>query len=134
VPEELRRFPNLVVLLVTDLRQFVAGDATRTGYVTPADLADRLEFIQIRRVPGSAHDRITDHPTIDIDLFAATYDAADALAARVDAYLCLKPPPLPAVDAVVHTDGPHELPWEDPNIRRIGLSYVMDTRRRIVLP
>jgi hypothetical protein len=134
VAEELRRFPNLVVLLVVDLRQFVAGDATRTGYVTPPDLAARLDFIQVRRVPGSAHDRLTDHAALDIDVFSATYAAADQLAARIDAYLCSKPPPLPAVDTVVHTDGPHELPWEDPDIRRIGLSYVMDTRRRVVLP
>lgn len=133
--EPVRVFPDVQTVLIDDLVRFVGGRDDGTGYTAPADLGAKLPFIRVRRTGGS-NDGLNDYPTVDVDVFGASYSEAINLARRVDAYLVNGggAPPIPAFDTVINTNGPHELPWDDEGaIRRFGLEYDITTRRRVLI-
>ena len=124
-----RLFPDAVRVLVDDLTA-LAGDG-HTGAQTPADLAGTLPFIRVTRFGGGA-DHVSDYPMVDVDVFAATYAAAQQLAEQVRARIVGPPPAAALLDRVVCEQGPHELPWgDDSTVRRFGATYRVTTRRRI---
>lgn len=121
------RFPDVQRVLVTDLAALVGAD--RTAIETPPNLAELLPFVRVVRV-GGGRDRINDQPTVDIDVFAATYTAAEELADQIDTWL-VGPPPTPRVfDRVEVEVAPRELPWGDGTVRRFNATYRIFSRRR----
>lgn len=127
----VRRFPDVVSLLL-DAIESILGGGQHTGYVTPADLADRLPFVRVRRVSGN-RDRFNDFAVVDLDVFAATYPAALDLSEQLADWLCGPPPPIAAFDRAECTSSPVELPWDDsdpPKLRRFGATYTVVSRRR----
>lgn len=96
---------------------------------TPADLEARLPVIRVGRVGGS-DERFSLHPRIDVDVFAATADAARILANEVrDALVMLTGPVNGAVIRGVRCDsGPSRLPWDNGDIYRRGATYTVSLR------
>jgi hypothetical protein len=128
VTSTIRLFPDVARVLVDDL-ELLAG-AGHTGGQTPADLVGMLPFIRVLRVGGGS-DRLNDFPVVDVDVFAATYVAAQLLAEQVRARLVGPPPASPVLDSAVCQTGPHELPWGDGStVRRFGATYIITARRR----
>lgn len=123
-----RRFPDVTRLLVTALEVFVDDDPTRTGPETPTDLQARLPFIRAYRV-GGQREWVSDYPTVAVDVFAADYSTAEALAEDVSQWLCGPPPPIPVFDRVETDIAPRRLPWGDERIFRFQAQYTVVTRR-----
>lgn len=126
----LYRFLDVQAVLVDELEALVGTG--HTGVETPANLADVLPFVRIRRTGGPS-DRLNDYASIDIDVFAALYTAAELLAERVRQHLCGPPPPVSTLDRIDCDIGPRELPWGDGTVRRWGASYSVVSRRHTVL-
>lgn len=124
------RFPDVQRILVAGLEDLVG--VGRAAVQTPDDLETRLPFVRVMRL-GGGRTQISDVPSVDVDVFAGSYVAAEALAEQIDAWLC-GPPPGPAlVDHVVCESAPRELPWSDGiAVRRWGATYQVWTRRRVV--
>jgi hypothetical protein len=120
------RFADFEVLLVTVL-QDLAGGEDHCDTETPTDLIDRLPFIRARKIDGF-RDRLTDQPIADVDCFAPDRSAR-ALADEVFERLMRQVPPHPAIDSVVCSEAPRELPWGDGRIRRWTASYGFSLRR-----
>lgn len=125
-----RRFPDVQRVLVTGLES-LAGGPTHIGIETPESFTDRLPFVRVVRVGGFS-DVISDFPTVDIDVWADTYTAAEALAERIRQYLCGPPPPIAVLDRAFCETAPRELPWGDGVLRRFGATYGLTTRRLLV--
>lgn len=123
-----RRFPDVQRLLVDEL-ETLAGDG-RTAIETPTNLADVLPFVRVLRVGGFS-DRINDRATVDIDVFAATYGAAELLAERVRQHLVGPPPPVTLFDRIDCEIAPRELPWGDGTVRRWNATYLVTSRRHL---
>ncbi len=131
MPDPFLRFPDVTRLLVEDL-QALAGDG-HTGGQTPAGLEELLPFIRILRTGGPS-DQTSDHPIVEVDVFAATYAAGERLAEQVRQRLVGPPPPIPVLDKVRCDIAPRELPWGDPAVvRRFQAIYAITTRRRLTL-
>jgi len=127
-PIVTRRFPDVTRLLVTALEVWVDDDPDRTGPETPDDLQDRMPFIRAYRI-GGGRDRLSDFPTIALDVFAASYSAAESLAEDIDQWLCGPPPPIAVLDRVERDIAPRRLPWGDETLFRFGAQYTVVTRR-----
>lgn len=122
------QFPDIQKVLVTGLQELAGGD-THTGTQTPADWAGALPFIRVLRTGGPSGVN-SDHPHVDIDVFAATYDQAAGLAEEVRQFLVGPPPALAIIDRARCEIGPRELPWADNGtVRKITASYHLTTRR-----
>lgn len=126
-PEVGRRFPDVTRLLVTALEVWVP-DASHTGPEVPLELQDKLPFIRAYRI-GGGRDRLSDYPTVAVDVFAGSYTAAESLAEDIDQWLCGPPPPLWELDRVDHDVAPRSLPWGDERIFRWQGQYSLVTRR-----
>lgn len=124
------RFPDVARILVEDLE--VLAGAGHTGVQTPVDLVAVLPFVRVLRVGGGSG-RINDYPTIEVDVFAATYAEAERLAELVRQRLVGPPPAQPLLDRADCETGPHELPWGDGEIRRFGATYTVVARRRLTV-
>lgn len=122
-----RRFPDVTRLLVLALEVWVE-DGTHTGPDAPLNLQDKLPFIRAYRM-GGRRDRLSDFPTVAVDVFADSYTAAEALAEDVDQWLCGPPPPIWELDRVEHDVAPRRLPWGDERIFRWQAQYTLVTRR-----
>lgn len=57
------------------------------GTATPKNLAERLPFVQVRRIGGVADSVVIDRPRLDIDVWAATREQAQDTAQLVRAHL-----------------------------------------------
>lgn len=122
------RFPDVQRVLVDDL-ETLAG-VGHTAIETPVDLAGSLPFVRVLRIGGPS-DHLNDHASIDIDVFAATYDACEQLAEQIRQHLVGPPPPVAALDWVGCDAGPREMPWGDGTIRRFNATYTVVSRRRL---
>lgn len=123
---DLAPYADAEALLVAALAAF--GDV---GTFTPADLQDRLVFIQVRR-RGGADDRITDIARVDVDVFAPTRAAAWQTARLIQQHLISAPLRIPGVGVIdrARTEvGPQEVPHADQRIRRVLTSYRLSSRR-----
>lgn len=121
------RFPDVQVLLVTDLAALVGAGHTDT--VTPDNLADLLPFIRVRRIGGHS-DRINDIPTVQIDAFGLLYGDVVGLCESIRDRVVGPPPTIPQVDRAQCQVGPHELPYGAGPILRWGAIYSLELRRR----
>ncbi|MBF9135324.1 hypothetical protein I0C86_41475 [Plantactinospora sp. S1510] len=123
----LRRFPDVQRVLVT-LLEPLAG-VGRTGIETPGDLQSKLPFVRVIRTGGPST-RTSDYATVDVDVFAASYAAAEPLAERIRQYLT--GPPLSSgaavLDRITCESAAAELPWA-PGIRRLSATYRVTARR-----
>lgn len=129
MPGPTRRFPDVQKLLVFGLEPLTG--ANRTATETPEDLESRLPFVRVMRT-GGFRDRLNDSPTVDIDVFAATYTAAESLAEQIAEFLIGPPSGIREFDRVTCEVAPRELPWaEDNNVRRWAATYRVVTRRRL---
>lgn len=126
-PTVPRRFPDVTRLLVTELEVWVAG-AVNTGPETPVDLQERLPFIRAYRI-GGGRDRLSDFPTVAVDVFASSYTEAEGLAEDVAQWLCGPPPPIAVLDRVEPDVAPRQLPWGDERIVRFQAQFTLVTRR-----
>ncbi len=125
-----QRFPDVQRLLVADLEDIVG--AGRAAVQTPDDMEQALPFVRVMRI-GGGRTQISDIATVDVDVFAGTYVAAEALAEQIANWLCGPPPGVALFDTVVCEAGPRELPWSDGVlVRRWGATYQVVTRRRLV--
>ncbi len=124
----VRRFPDIQRLLIGALT--AAGFGVHAAIETPANLRDVLPFVRVRRIGGWS-DRVNDHPTVDVDVFGATYAATEPLAVAVREWLVGPPSPIWQLDHVDVEAEPRELPWGEPDagIRRWGATYRAVTRR-----
>jgi hypothetical protein len=115
-------------LLVVQLADIVG--AGRVAVQTPNDLEQVLPFVRVMRI-GGGRDWVNDMATVDVDVFAASYTAAEVLATQIDDWLC-GPPPGPAeLDRVICEVAPRELPWSDlVSVRRWASTYQVVSRRR----
>lgn len=127
-----RRFPDVQRLLVVGLETVVG--AGRVAVQTPDDMEQHLPFVRVMRI-GGGRSPITDVSTVDVDVFAATYVAAEALAEEITDWLCGPPPGPPLLDYVECVNAPRELPWADGvRVRRWGATFQVETRRRLTAP
>jgi hypothetical protein len=123
----VRRFPDVQVLLVRHLEQTLG--AGHVGIETPTDLDGALPFVRVRRV-GGLSDLLNDFSTVDVDVFAGLYAAAELLAEQIRQDLVGPPPPLALLDRVSCVNAPRELPWGDgATVRRFGATYTAVARR-----
>lgn len=127
-PIVTRRFPDVTRILVAELEVWVGGDSTRTGPETPADLQAKLPFIRAVRIGGS-RDRLSDFPTVSIDVFASSYTGAETLMEDIDQWLAGPPPPISLFDRVERDVAPRRLPWGDETLFRWQAQYTVVTRR-----
>lgn len=126
-PTVPRRFPDVTRLLVTELEVWVP-DGTHTGPETPDDLQAKLPFIRAYKIGGS-RDRLSDFPTVAVDVFTDAYSTAEDLAEAIAQWLCGPPPPIAALDRVEPDVAPRRLPWGDERIFRFQGQYTLVTRR-----
>ncbi len=104
--------------------------ANRVAARTPLNLNEVLPFVRVLRI-GGGRDRLNDYPTVDVDTFAPTYAAAEAMAEAIDAWLVGPPPGPRGFDRVEVEVGPRELPWGDVDVvRRFNATYRIVSRRR----
>lgn len=123
------RFPDVQRVLVAALEELVG--AGRVAIETPTDLASRLPFVRVVRTGGSAG-RVSAIPSVDVDVFAGSYLAAEQLAEQVREFLVGPPPGPVLLDRVDCTIFPRELPWDDDGlVRRFGAEFDVTVRRRV---
>ncbi|MGI5404123.1 hypothetical protein ACQEVG_32675 [Streptomyces sp. CA-135486] len=96
---------------------------------TPADLEQRLPVVRVERLGGSDA-RFRGHPSVAIDVFAATADEARTLANSIrDALLFLRGPVNGAVISDTRCDsGPSRQPWANETVYRRGATYTVSFR------
>jgi hypothetical protein len=138
------RFPNVEVLLC----QALAGFGS-TVTETPSDLQAALAggfVIRVARI-GGPDDRISDLARVDVEVFAlqaaGSYLAVGDCAEDIRQFLTDRPirvavpddPLVPdvtttyVIDRVTTTTGPRDIPWADPNVRRLTATYLVRVRR-----
>ncbi|KWT61830.1 hypothetical protein ADL21_11125 [Streptomyces albus subsp. albus] len=129
--DDLAPFPDIEDVLVRALADFGT-----CGTVTPADLQHRLPFVRPRRLGGGGG-KVTDGPRVDIDVTARTRAEAMSIARAVQQRLLSGPLRVPAagiIDRAVTEMGPHEVPADDPHLRRVVATYRLAARRLTTAP
>lgn len=117
---------NLVTWVKT--RPGVVG----AGTVAPLDMEARLAggaYVRVANL-GGPDDSITDAPTVDVDVFALTRDAARDVAEDIRASLRPRTRAGGAIiDSVRTSVSPRQLPWTNEKIKRFGATYRLGLRR-----
>ena len=124
-------FPDVEVVLAGLLAERFLDDAAHAGSTTPANLDDRLPFVQVVRY-GGGDDGVTDEAAVDVDWFATTRAEARRLAQRGHQFLTAGhhgAADTPLIDRITTVVGPIERPRLSGTIRRFGGSYTVSTRR-----
>ena len=117
-------------MLKRALITLLAGFGT-TGTVVPADLTSHMPYVRVARF-GGGDDRFTDTARVDVDCFAATRVVAFSTAEEVRQRLLDYPHVVTDVgtlDYVSTLTSPHEVAWQDPDVRRFTASYEITARR-----
>ena len=134
---ELAAFPDVEQALM-DLLADLVVDREDVGIIIPIDLQKRVlsdsprPVIRVRCIGGS-DDRFFDNPRVDVEVFAASRAVAMPLAEAIRQRLISKPR-LTAFGVIDRADTevrPQEIPYDDPDIRRISATYRLSTRRRV---
>ncbi len=129
VTAPFRHFPDVQSLLVFALESLFGAE--HTGTETPASFDGMLPFARVLRAGGPST-WLNDHPTIDVDVFAALYDDAIRYSEIVREWLVGPPSGLFVVDRAECSIGPVERPWGDnTGVRRVGATYQLTLRRRL---
>jgi hypothetical protein len=119
-----------------DLLADLVSDPDDIGTVIPADLQERVfadpprRVIRVRCIGGS-DSRFFDNPRVDVEVFAATRATAMPLAETIRQRLISKPrrTAFGVIDRAETEVRPQEIPYEDPDIRRILATYRLSLRR-----
>jgi hypothetical protein len=94
---------------------------------TPANLADVLPVIEVTRFGGSDEVIVLDSANIDVDVYAATRDAARTLGEQVRTALRLHLPGYAsagaAVQSVTTISAPRWVPYDNTSLRRFNAAY-----------
>jgi len=98
-----------------------AFPAARVVTETPADLESDLPLIKVQGLGGPRR-LVLGRPTVDVECYAATKDAARILAGQVNDSLIYRMRGLIAGSNVTHTQGqmPSWRPYANTNVRRYG--------------
>lgn len=134
---ELAAFPDVEQSLM-DLLTDLVVDPDDVGIIIPSDLQQRVlgdpprPVIRVRCIGGSDN-RFFDNPRIDIEVFAASRAAAMPLAETIRQRLISKPrhTAFGVIDRAETEVRPQEIPYDDPDIRRIAATYRLSMRRRV---
>lgn len=123
-------FPDVESLLA-DLLVDIGGSGAQTGTATPDDLQAQLPFIRIN-AHGGPRDQVNSVCRFRTHTLAATYAEAKALDAVICQRLIASFITLSGVtlDRVECTEGPDEVAWPDPGVRRVVSTYKSVARRR----
>lgn len=121
------------LLLIGWIRGMSLGSVVRVVTDLPADLASVLPVVQVTRIGGrGAHPPILDRPRLDVDVFAATRQAASDICRKIEGKLhTLRGQ---AASGTVITDvfveqGSSWRPYGNPDVRRFGLFVELTIRR-----
>jgi hypothetical protein len=134
---ELAAFPDVEQALM-DLFSDLVTDPRDVGVIIPADLQQRVladpprPVIRVRVIGGNDN-RFFDNPRVDIEVYAATRAVAVPLAETIRQRLISKPR-LTAHGVIDRADTevrPQEIPYDDPDIRRVSATYRLSLRRRV---
>jgi hypothetical protein len=121
-------YANVEAVLVAYLATVPGIQAVRVE--TPNDLTSLLPFVQVTRV-GGGDNYITDSAIVDLDVIAATRDAAsDAARAVHNSMMHLRHTAVNGVliDLVETVTGPMWVNYQDENVQRYVSSYQIDSR------
>lgn len=122
-------FPDAELLL----RAFLTAN-TDARVVTdlPATLEAQLPVVQVTRIGGSVDTRfILDRPVLDIDVYAASREAAATLAREIQALIYSMPNQTVGggvVADVSEVSGPSWRPDWNAKVRRFGMTYDIAVR------
>lgn len=114
------------------LADFVPADHVVTW--TGTDLQQLLvagAVIKLASIGGDDN-RVTARPRVDVVVLAARFDDAWSVAKLVRQRLLSYPHATAAgvIDRVVTEVSPHEVPYDDPDVRQVVATYRLATRRR----
>lgn len=132
---ELGPFPDIEQALM-DLLSDLVTDPADVGTVVPADLQTRITagriVIRVRCI-GGTDDRFFDNPRVDIEVYAGTRAAAMPLAETIRQRLISKGrrTAYGVIDRADTEVRPQEVPYDDPDIRRVSATYRLSARRRV---
>lgn len=123
--------PTFVGLVAAEsfVRNWLATQfpAARVVTETPANLGEALPVIEVTRFGGSDDVIVLDSANIDIDVYAATRDAARTLGEQVRTALRLHLPGYAsagaAVQSVTTISAPRSVPYDNTNLRRFNAAY-----------
>lgn len=125
-----RTFPDSEALLAGWLREQLP--AVRVVAQLPANVEDHVPLLWVARIGGPALiPGIVDRPRIDVDAFDATYEQAADLALAVQALMPTMRGVTTGGGVVCGVDeetGPARRPEYNPQVRRLGATYVLTIR------
>jgi hypothetical protein len=123
----LLHLPALLVPLPAGIIGIVARDTNVGASDTIA--AGKAHMVAYRIAGGD--DGITDYPLLSIEFFASTRAIAYALAEKARQIVTATPLKLGTViiDNTSSSVGPRRLPWENQEIRRLGIECRVSVRR-----
>jgi len=122
-------YPDIEKELATWAAARVA--TTKFGSATPANLDSMLPFVRVVKFAGTRNE-VTDFPKVDVEVFAASRDAALAALSTIDAALVPRTRLTPGgaiIDSVRTDVSPRLLPWDNSNIAHAGATYSLGLRR-----
>jgi hypothetical protein len=127
-------WPNPETLLVAAFDAWQADldveDRWTSAGVTPADLQEHLPFVTVS-CTGGPNDDVTRFPIVVVEVLAATYDRAMAVAQEIELRLLdgFIRNVHGLMDGATQTSAHQEIPHPDPEIRRVVTTYQLATRR-----
>jgi hypothetical protein len=133
---DLSPFPDIELAIRTLLLRDFATDfptGAHVGVDWPDD--DVLPFCRVEKVAPSRRERLTDYPSVDIEILAASRAAAKDLIERIDTHLVgytrsvVIPSGLVVLDSVTVPISPTAREWDSPNVRRFAGTYQFSVRR-----
>lgn len=128
---DLAAWPDVHDVLPLVFADLVADpDSQIVGPRLPNDLQDLLPLIRDRAI-GGGDDRITDVPRVDIEVYAADYPTAWALAEAIRQRLLAYPhiTAVGRIDKVITESRPAEIPHDDQAVRLVAATYRISFRR-----
>jgi hypothetical protein len=134
---ELAAFPDVEQALM-DLLADLVVDPADVGVIIPADLQARVlgdptrHVIRVR-VLGGNDNRFIDFPRVDIEVFGPARATMVPLAETIRQRLISKPrrTAFGVIDRAETEVRPQEIPYDDPDIRRVLGTYRISMRRRV---
>lgn len=122
-------------LLRRDIPALNGDTPNHVGSAVPGNLKDVLPFVRLTRI-GGPQGVLEDRPVVDVEVFHTTLKQARELDSGLTAYLHggrrqadLGSGVLVVLDAVRTETTGQELPWDDPDVRRVASTHVLTVRR-----
>lgn len=126
----------LRTLLRRDFDELDGTTPNHVGSAVPANLKDVLPFVRVGRI-GGPETELESRPVVDVEVFHSTLTGARSLDSSITAYLHsgrrqadLGSGVLVVIDNVRTETTGQEIPWDDPEIRRVASTHTLTVRRR----